>query len=59
MTPSTDNERRVWLVSGASRGFGRAISEALLTRGEPLVATARGADFVDAFGQDHPEALAV
>jgi NAD(P)-dependent dehydrogenase (short-subunit alcohol dehydrogenase family) len=59
MPPSTDNARRVWLVSGASRGFGRAISEALLTRGEQLVATARGADFVDAFGQDHPEALAV
>jgi NAD(P)-dependent dehydrogenase (short-subunit alcohol dehydrogenase family) len=38
---------RVWFVTGASRGFGRALSEAVLARGERLVATAR-----------HPEELA-
>jgi NAD(P)-dependent dehydrogenase (short-subunit alcohol dehydrogenase family) len=59
MPPHTDNDRRVWLVTGASRGFGRAMSETLLARGERVVATARGSDFVDAFGGDHPEALAV
>jgi NAD(P)-dependent dehydrogenase (short-subunit alcohol dehydrogenase family) len=59
MPRRTDNERRVWLVTGASRGFGRAISEALLTRGDHVVATARDADFVASFGRDHPEALAL
>jgi NAD(P)-dependent dehydrogenase (short-subunit alcohol dehydrogenase family) len=59
MPRNNDDERRVWLVTGASRGFGRAISEALLARGERLVATARGSDFVNSFGRDHPEALAV
>ncbi len=59
MPPSTDNERRVWLVTGASRGFGHAISEALLTRGDRVVATGRGADFVESFGRAHPEALAL
>jgi NAD(P)-dependent dehydrogenase (short-subunit alcohol dehydrogenase family) len=59
MTATGDNQRRVWLVTGASRGFGRAISEALLSRRDQLVATARGSDFVDSFGREHPEALAL
>jgi NAD(P)-dependent dehydrogenase (short-subunit alcohol dehydrogenase family) len=50
---------RVWLVTGASRGFGRALSEALLDRGERLVATGRGSGFARSFAQDHPEALAL
>jgi NAD(P)-dependent dehydrogenase (short-subunit alcohol dehydrogenase family) len=52
-------EGRVWLVTGASRGFGRALSEALLAKGESLVATARSADFAQEFSRDHPEAFAV
>lgn len=32
---------RVWLVTGSSRGMGRAIAEAVLAAGERLVATAR------------------
>jgi NAD(P)-dependent dehydrogenase (short-subunit alcohol dehydrogenase family) len=32
---------RVWFVTGASRGFGRALSEAVLAGGESLIATAR------------------
>ncbi len=32
---------RVWLVTGASRGFGAEISKAVLARGEKLIATAR------------------
>jgi NAD(P)-dependent dehydrogenase (short-subunit alcohol dehydrogenase family) len=59
MPASANTDERVWLVTGASRGFGRAISEAILARGERLVATARGADFVESFGRGHPEALAV
>ncbi len=32
---------KVWLVTGASRGLGRAIAEAALSRGHKVVATAR------------------
>ena len=39
---------RVWLVTGCSAGFGRAIAEAALARGDTVVATAR-----------RPEAIAV
>jgi NAD(P)-dependent dehydrogenase (short-subunit alcohol dehydrogenase family) len=59
MTSNEMNPERVWLVTGASRGFGRALSEAVLARGEHLVATARGHDFVESFERKHPEALAV
>jgi NAD(P)-dependent dehydrogenase (short-subunit alcohol dehydrogenase family) len=48
---------RVWFITGASRGFGRALSEAVLARGERLVATARSAEFVTEFGEREPEAL--
>ncbi|WP_069814238.1 oxidoreductase [Streptomyces sp. TP-A0874] len=37
----TGREGRVWLVTGASRGLGRAISEVALEAGETVVATAR------------------
>jgi len=35
---------RVWLITGASSGFGRAIAEAALVAGDIVVATARRAD---------------
>jgi NADP-dependent 3-hydroxy acid dehydrogenase YdfG len=35
---------RVWLITGASSGFGRAIAEAALSRGDSVVATARRTD---------------
>lgn len=36
--------RKVWMVTGSSRGLGRAIVEGLLERGDLVVATARSAD---------------
>ena len=39
-------DRRVWMVTGSSRGLGRAIAEGLLERGEVVVATARNTDGV-------------
>jgi NAD(P)-dependent dehydrogenase (short-subunit alcohol dehydrogenase family) len=53
------SETRVWFITGASRGFGRALSEAVLARGDRLVATAQSEAFVDELGVEHPEALAL
>lgn len=38
-----DSEPDVWLVTGSSTGSGRALAEAVLERGDALVATARAA----------------
>ena len=34
-------ERKIWIVTGSSRGLGRAIAEGVLQRGDVVVATAR------------------
>ncbi|MGC4816663.1 oxidoreductase [Micromonospora sp. DT63] len=53
---------RVWLVTGCSRGLGRALAEAVLADGDRLVATARNpaqlADLTDRYG-DQVRALAL
>jgi NAD(P)-dependent dehydrogenase (short-subunit alcohol dehydrogenase family) len=38
------NDNRVWLITGTSSGFGRALADAVLSRGEYVVATARDAN---------------
>jgi NAD(P)-dependent dehydrogenase (short-subunit alcohol dehydrogenase family) len=38
---------RVWLITGASSGFGRAIAEAALARGDSVVAAARSVEAMD------------
>ena len=38
---TTMNDNRVWLITGTSSGFGRAVAEAALDRGDRVVATAR------------------
>jgi NAD(P)-dependent dehydrogenase (short-subunit alcohol dehydrogenase family) len=40
----TNDGSRVWLVTGASSGFGRAIAEVALARGDSVLATARRTD---------------
>ena len=55
-----EDDTRVWLITGASRGFGRAIAEAALGRGDAVVACARGADaFGDLPERVHPVVLDV
>jgi len=39
--------RRTWLVTGCSRGFGRALAEAILDAGDNLLATARDPGMLD------------
>src|SRR5438128_9931528 len=45
---------KVWLITGSSRGLGRALAEAVLAAGDKLVATGRKpaqlADLVDRYG---------
>jgi NAD(P)-dependent dehydrogenase (short-subunit alcohol dehydrogenase family) len=38
------NENRVWLITGTSSGFGRALADAALARGDRVLATARSVD---------------
>ena len=53
---------QVWLITGSSRGIGRALSEAVLAAGHRLVATARNpkqlSELVERYG-DHVRAIAL
>lgn len=44
--PTTEQGPRVWLITGTSTGLGRAMAEAVLARGERVVATARDVEKV-------------
>lgn len=35
---------KVWLITGSSRGFGRSLAEAVLAKGDQLIATARNTE---------------
>jgi NAD(P)-dependent dehydrogenase (short-subunit alcohol dehydrogenase family) len=53
---------RVWLITGASSGFGRAITEAAVAAGDTVIATARNAAVLSGLAEAHPgqvEALAL
>ena len=54
MTASGTDER-VWLITGASSGLGRALAEAVLARGEFAVLAARSQDELEALAAQHPE----
>src|SRR6202043_542311 len=42
---------KVWLITGSSRGLGRALAEAVLTAGDKLVATARNPEQLADLGE--------
>jgi NAD(P)-dependent dehydrogenase (short-subunit alcohol dehydrogenase family) len=46
---------KVWLVTGASSGFGRAITEAAVAAGDIVVATARSVTTLDDLVAAHPD----
>ena len=55
-----DDQTRVWFITGASSGFGRALAESVLDRGERAVLAARRADRLAALaGRYGDRALAV
>ena len=55
MTTSTSEGNRVWLITGASTGFGRQLAKTLISRGERVAATARDVAAIKDLGQlsDH------
>lgn len=50
------SEQKTWLITGCSSGFGRALAEKVLARGDRLVATARDPDQLREFKEHHPDA---
>ena len=53
------DEARVWFVTGAGRGIGRAVASAALTAGERVVGTARKPDVLDDLRARHGDRLHV
>ena len=51
--------KKVWLVTGASTGFGRELVESLLSNGAQVVATARKVEGLQALGAKYPETALV
>ncbi|MFD2350994.1 SDR family NAD(P)-dependent oxidoreductase [Nonomuraea ferruginea] len=49
---------RVWFITGASRGLGRAFAEAALSRGDRVVAAARDMAPLEGLRARHPDTLA-
>lgn len=58
--PAETTAGKVWLITGASSGFGLAIAEAALAGGDTVVATARRLEALDALVAAYPDrAIAV
>lgn len=49
--------KNTWLITGSSRGFGRALAEAVLDAGDNLVATARDPAALQGIDKDRPGAI--
>lgn len=51
----TQQTPRTWLITGSSRGLGRAFAEAALRHGDAVVATARNPASLDPLAEAHPD----
>ncbi|MCI1859858.1 MAG: oxidoreductase [Sporolactobacillus sp.] len=51
--------KKVWFITGASRGFGLALSKELIRRGYPVVATARRVERVSSLAEGNDQVLAL
>lgn len=51
------SKRRVWLVTGTSRGFGHAVAEAAVATGDVVVATARCTASLQELVARHPDQI--
>jgi NAD(P)-dependent dehydrogenase (short-subunit alcohol dehydrogenase family) len=56
MTPNNQTPIRTWFITGASGGFGRALCDAVVARGDRLVATSRD---IRELERAYPDALAL
>ncbi|MFJ9447949.1 oxidoreductase [Kitasatospora sp. NPDC101235] len=56
-TPEQHPGGKVWLVTGANSGFGRAIAEAALAAGDTVVAAARRPETLAELAAAHPDRL--
>ncbi|GAB7044726.1 MULTISPECIES: SDR family NAD(P)-dependent oxidoreductase [Catenuloplanes] len=57
--PAATGDPQVWLVTGATSGFGRTFAEELLADGHAVVATARRPYLLDDLAARHPDRLLV
>lgn len=55
MSTDKTSPPRVWLITGCSSGFGRALAAAVLARGERVIATARQLSALDELAAQYPE----
>ncbi len=53
------NNNRTWLITGCSTGFGRALAEILIARGERVIATARKPEQIADLVAGHANATAL
>ena len=56
---SGDRKTKTWLITGASRGFGREFAKAALGRGDNVTATARDVSALQELRDEHPGLLAL
>lgn len=59
MTTHQQKRERVWFITGSSSGFGRALTEAVLARGERVVAGARRLESLRDLAQRYSEQILV
>ncbi|MFN6562974.1 MAG: oxidoreductase [Nostoc sp. ChiSLP01] len=55
MIASSMIKRRIWFITGSSKGLGRALAEAVLEQGDTVVLTARNPELIEDLAAKFPE----